>query len=225
MTNYTILDIETIPNEHLSDDEKPQFDRESVSLGNLKDEVKIEIKRDDAEKKFNAGITKTMSLSSNYGRILSLGAIIIDESGNEQERFVYYGENEDISILRSFKQKILSYSSNLVFVGWNSKGFDLPMIWKRSILNEEKIWAFNYYDKLIAKYNSSQSIDLMNVWNGHGGFGKLIDCCKSLKIPAKTGLDGSMIFDAWKAGEKEKIIEYNMQDCEATKEIFLKVFL
>lgn len=211
-----IIDIETIPDENV---EKPKFDESSVRVGNLKDEAKIKAKIEEEKSKYNDGLTKKMSLSSNYARILSLGYILFTGDNSIKDKAVVYGENSDIDILHHL-QKIYYENDIQLVIGWNCKNFDIPVLWKRYVLNK-MICPFNYMIYL-SKYNTTHCLDLMYVWNAYD-YGKLKDCCDRLDIKSKSGMDGSMIYDAWKDGKQREICEYNMEDCLSTLEIYKRL--
>lgn len=216
--NKLIIDIETIPNQNLSDELKPKFDSSTLKMGNIKDPIKAQEKIMEAEKKFEEGLTKTMSIQSNFCQIISLGYIEIDEFNKEIKQDVFLDSENDESIIKNFE----SIYQGHTIIGWNCKGFDIPIIWKRSILNGIGS-LFQDYRKLCAPYQDNGCIDLMHVFNGNREYGKLIECAALLGIPAKEGMDGSQIYDAFKDGKFDEIKNYNMQDCEATLAIYKKI--
>lgn len=218
--NKLILDIETLPNQKLTDEQKPVFDESTVKVGNLKDPAKIKEKIDAAKAEFETGLTKKMSVESNYCQVLCIGYIRLDENDKVIKQDVIYDHHSDEMLVEGFRSYIYEGESDTI-VGWNCKHFDIPVLWKRAILNW-KISPFENYRKLCNPY-TDECIDLMHVWNA-GGYGKLIDCAKLLGIPAKEGMDGSMIYDAWKATEIDKIKDYCMQDVETTLAIYRKLF-
>ena len=89
----------------------------------------------------------------------------------------------------------------------------------------QKVKLFNMtdYQQLTHPYRNEHSIDLMTDFN-NGGYGKMADCAKLLGIECKTGLDGSMIYDAFKENRFDEIKEYNMQDCECTLAIYRRLY-
>jgi predicted PolB exonuclease-like 3'-5' exonuclease len=213
--NKIIIDIETIPNQNLSADMLPSFDVDSVKCGNIKDPDKIAEKIEQAKKEFETGLTKKLSVESNYCQIISLGYIIISDDeivGNG----VLFDESNDKSIIERFNN---IYNGETI-IGWNSKSFDIPIIWKRSILNGIKP-VFNA--RQLCNPYRDDSIDLMHIWN-NGGMGKMSECAKLLGIECKTGLDGSMIYQAWKEKRYQEIKDYNLEDCETTLAIYKKLF-
>ena len=218
--NYLIIDIETIPDDTV---EKPILDELSIKFGNTKDPDKKQIIIEKAKDEFATGLTKKMSIDSNFARILSIGGILVNEKYEEIKRFCYYGDDSDSEIISQFIDFINTEDIDII-VGWNSKKFDIPMIWKRGILTGNKVWSIDIKDKMISKYGN-YSIDLMQTWNGFDSYGKLSDCAKRLNIKCKTGLDGSMIYQAFKDGRKKDIMDYNMEDCEVTLAILKRVYL
>lgn len=207
ITGYLVIDIETIPNQTA---EKPVFDPASVKVGNLKDPAKVQEKIDEARIEFESGLTKRMSVESSLCEIVSLGYIELDRFLGEKRRGTFYrDEDGDKCIIDGF----LGIFKGQRLITWNGKHFDVPVIWKRSIAHN--IAVFRDYLALTNKYRHDEHIDLMHVFNNYD-MGKLIDCARFLGLPAKEGLDGSMIYDAWLSGRHDDIRAYNMQDCETT---------
>lgn len=216
--NKLILDIETIPNQKLTEDQRPKFDETTVKIGNLKDEKKIAEKIASARAEFETGLTKKMSVESNFCQILSIGFIELDEHDKVTRQDVYYDHDSDESLLNTFLNVV--YDGQTI-IGWNCKNFDIPVLWKRCILNRKKS-PFENYRKLCNPY-TDEAIDLMYHWNA-GGYGKMKDCAALLGIQSKDGMDGTMIYEAWKNTEIDKIKEYNMADCRTTLAIYCKIY-
>ncbi len=61
----------------------------------------------------------------------------------------------------------------------------------------------------------------MTLWAGYGKTVSLDALCRGMGIPTSKGdMDGSQVFDAWQAGEYERIAAYNLQDVKATTEVW-----
>lgn len=207
-----IIDIETIPDESAG---VPVFDESTVAVGNLKDPAKIAEKILNEKMKFESGLTKKMSIESDYCRIIALGWIEISPDWHVERGGVIFDKDGDKEIIQQFK----AIYSGQQMIGWNLKGFDLPVIWKRGVLNGLRV--FEKYLDIISKYKTD-SIDLMHVWNNYE-YGKMKDCAGRLGIESKTGMDGSMIYDAFKAGKHEEIKAYCKQDCEVNLAIAQRI--
>jgi predicted PolB exonuclease-like 3'-5' exonuclease len=216
MQNYLFIDVETIPDQNIPEKLKPAFNPDSVKLGNVKDPERVKAKIISAGIEFETGLTKKMSVSSDLCQIISLGYIETDPQFKEISRGVFFNETSDKEILVKF-QGVLKDS---ILVGWNLKGFDNPVIWKRGIIQGLNI--FNDYLGLNNKYRSERCIDLMHVWNNFD-MGKMSACADRLGIENKTGMDGSMIYQAFQNKQFQEIQDYNLQDCQVCLEIAKKV--
>jgi len=190
-----------------------------VKYGNTKDESKRAIIEQEARIEWANGLTKKMSLSGELCQIISCGYMLIDTDYNSIESDVLFDPKDDKEILQEIN--MLLKTSHNITVGWNSKGFDLPVIWKRSILQGLN-YPINRYLNTIKKYDTRDSIDIMHVWNNFE-IGKLSACCNALGIECKTGLDGSMIYEAYKAGRYDDIKSYNMEDVNCCFQIMKRI--
>lgn len=61
----------------------------------------------------------------------------------------------------------------------------------------------------------------MTLWAGYGKTVSLDALCRGMGIPtSKDDLTGAEVFDAWMAGEYDRIAAYNLQDVKATAEVW-----
>lgn len=211
---YLILDIETIPNQSIQSPEMPD---DFVKYGNTKDESKREIIRQEAIEQWNSGLTKKMSLSGDLCQIISCGFIIANPDLSIVDGGVLFDENGDSEII----DQIICKMEGKKIVGWASKHFDIHVIWKRAIMQGIN-YPIELYQEQIKKYDTKHHIDLMQIWNNFE-YGKMADCAKALGIECKTGLDGSMIYDAYKEKRYEEIVAYNYEDCTTCLEIMRRI--
>ena len=214
---YLLLDIETIPRQDI---EPLEFDESTVKVGNLKDPVKIHDKITKAQEEYKAGLDKKMSTTPELCQIVSCAMMSVNDNGVYDNNETFYGEFDDNEILREIKNYI---NPNLVLITWNGKGFDIPVIWKRLLIsNSQSKMSFSEYMTLTKKYDTASHIDLMHIWNNFD-YGKMTDCAMFFRIDCKVDFDGSMVYDAWKNGEHEKIKKYNMQDVETMYQICKRI--
>ena len=68
--DYAVFDIETIPCQSLPEGVKPEFDPDTVKLGNVKDQAKIDEKREKAKQEFEEGLIKKMSLDPDLCEVV-----------------------------------------------------------------------------------------------------------------------------------------------------------
>lgn len=119
-------------------------------------------------------------------------------------------------------------------VGWNIDSFDWPVLIQRGLRNgvvapdlctrPNKPWeGMDYFANF-----SEARIDLMKVLAGEGNYSarlKLSDTAIALGLPGKEGMDGSEVYDAWKAGRLAEIVGYCNRDCAMTYQIWLRIAL
>ena len=106
------------------------------------------------------------------------------------------------------------------FIGHNA-AFDLGFIWRRAI-----ILGVRPMFKLPGP-NAREGKDYactMRAWAGWKDTISLDRLCKALKVQTPKGdLDGSKVFDAWLAGELDRIATYNRADVIATRECWRRI--
>lgn len=61
--------------------------------------------------------------------------------------------------------------------------------------------------------------DTMTQWAGVGNRIKLDKLCKAFGVPGKAGFDGGQVYDAWLAGEHDRIREYCKDDVMRVREL------
>jgi len=160
---------------------------------------------------------KRTSFDGTYGQVITIGYAMDD---GEVEA-VYQGDGiseRDILVLFADDvNRIMDRASTRpVLVGHNIHGFDLRFLWQRYIINgvkppplpfQSKAWDANINDTMV-------------MWNPEREKRISLDkLCKALKIKSsKDGFDGSMVWDAFKAGEFDKIADYCKADVEAVRQ-------
>jgi hypothetical protein len=106
------------------------------------------------------------------------------------------------------------------FVGHNLAKFDLPFIWKRSVINSVKTCRGVKWND--AKHGYS-CYDTMIAWAGFGNRISADNLCKILGIKGKTeGMDGSLVYDTWQT-DPHKVIDYCIDDVTLVKEIHARL--
>jgi predicted PolB exonuclease-like 3'-5' exonuclease len=206
---YLILDIETIPNQHIP---APVFDESTVALGNTKDPEKIALKIIEAGQAFDEGLTKKMSIEHDLCEIVSLGVIEVSRIGEIENLDTFYYNDGDAAIVQKFRELFLS---DRTLITWGGKRFDIPVLWKRSMFHGKLFTDALSIQDLTTPWRNNRHIDLMLIFNA-GGMGKLSEACKFLGLECKVGMDGSMVYNAFKEGREKDIRAYNLSDCMST---------
>lgn len=226
------FDVETIPDQTIQDELKPQFDESTVKLGNLKDRFKIQEKMDEARAEFSLTIDKRMATNPDTCQIVALTIL----NGPYRARFAPYclseyalGSVEEFKILTETWKLIASrIASGAFLVSFNGGSFDLPVMIRRSMLLD----VYVPRDVLLAVLSRTGGphIDLMNVLGVRSPFSGKIEArsldyyLKRFELTPKTpGWDGSKVYPAFKEKRYEEILEYNKQDVEGLCELFERV--
>lgn len=169
-------------------------------------------KKDDD---FGEYLLKT-SFDGAYGRILCIGYAVDDEPVE-----VLYNENDEKKTLEQFWD-LAQYAD--LFIGHNVMDFDLRFIFQRSIINGVKP-PQNLLNLPFARYRNNPIFDTMKEWakwsNNSVGLEHL---ALALGIPTpKDGIDGSQVWDFYKAGKVQEILEYCKRDVETTRAVYKKM--
>lgn len=166
------------------------------------------------------------SFDGSFGRIICI-AYAIDDGPVE----VLSGEEDEGEMLRKFWEMVDSISIparnpqwpdyGVQFIGHNVMDFDLRFIYQRSIVNRVR----PAYDLTFARYKSYPIYDTMREWTkwSMSSVG-LEHVAMALGIPTpKDGIDGSQVFDFYKAGKVKEICEYCKRDVECTREVYKRM--
>jgi predicted PolB exonuclease-like 3'-5' exonuclease len=139
-------------------------------------------------------------------------------------------DSSEAEIIQHFFDGIDKYTPQII--SWNGSGFDLPVLHYRGLIhgiNASRYWDLGEDDKefkwnnYISRYHT-RHLDLMDIlamFNGRAN-ALLDDLAKLCGFPGKLGMDGSKVWDAYKAGGIEDIRNYCETDVANTHLIFLR---
>ena len=159
------------------------------------------------------------------GEIISIAACTPD--GRQWGRCRAQGEPE-AALLVAFGAQVetwIDQDARAVAEGFNfaqdpyliahNAAFDLGFLWRRCIVNGVRL-PFKVPGPM-ARAGQHYG-DTMSAWAGYGNRVSLDALCRALGVPSPkdNGMDGSQVFDAWLAGEHERIAQYNLADAVAT---------
>lgn len=158
---------------------------------------------------------KTCSLSPELCKIVSFGWAIDDhpaEAISDSE----FGDNERDNLVQ-FWELVKGRTP----VGYNCLGFDLPVIFARSILLDVRPTR-----KIDTGRFSRDVIDLfIKRFGGYPGTNpsamKVIAKLYGIDVPAGD-VDGSAVFKLWQDGDFDAICRYQVSDVEVTRQLYHK---
>lgn len=201
------FDIETIPS---ADEDKDShleiLKKKNASAGSAQ---AGKVKKTDDEVHINT------SFEGTFGRICCIGIIKEGDNGIIQ-REVFSGTEKEM--LTNFWKAASDVDR---FIGHNIWGFDLPFIYKRSIINKVKTRPLNF-----ARYRNLPIYDTMMEWElwNMKSMQKLDTLAKVLGLPtSKDEMDGSMVWPYFQQGKIEEICKYCMKDVELTRKVFYRM--
>jgi len=125
------------------------------------------------------------------------------------------GEWEMLTLAFARLEAILNGKSPW-FIGHNIGGFDLKFLFQRCVINRVNP---NVDLKQYGRHGS-QFYDTMQAWAGYGNRISQDNLCLALGLPQKPAdITGANVWDHYKAGNIQRIAEYNASDIETVRSI------
>ena len=160
---------------------------------------------------------------------MALSCVLRD---NEQFKVWTLGRNgeDERSIVQRFFDGLDKYTPQLV--SWNGGGFDLPVLHYRSLahsLSAPRYWDMGEDDRefkwnnYLSRYHTRHLdlMDLLALYQPRNNV-PLDQAARLLGLPGKLGMDGSLVWDAWRAGRAAEICDYCETDVVNTYLIYLR---
>lgn len=161
-------------------------------------------------------VYRKTSFDASKGQICSIAWAVND--GEIQHCGNYDGKQEE-DLLKFFFDSLLIEcgKTNPFFIGHFIGGFDLKFIWQRAvILGVEPPFKLPFDG-----WHGTDFFCTQSAWCGKkGGTISMDNLAKALGIESKGDMDGSKVWDTWKAGDYAKVCEYNVDDVRMSREIF-----
>lgn len=219
------------------------FDEDSVKLGNIKDPVKIQEKKDEALKKFNASVAdyyrKLSTGEQDYWAALegkgALSAVTgkvcaIGYRGKKVDlHLAVDGVSERSLLIRFWKTYLGARSEGRNMIGFNIFDFDLPFLCQRSWINGVDVPATVFTP---SGYPEPLFIDLYRRWkcgskSSERGHATLDTVAKSLGLPGKpvgiTGEDFAKLLRSPAKNDRDRAVGYLTGDLDLAFEIGVRI--
>lgn len=226
---FAVLDIETIPAQNLPEGTRPEFDESEVKLGNLKDPHKIEEKIQQARENFEAGINKTLATDPDFCQVVCAVGFESETGGC----FTWYArdEHEEYVLLYDLWKWIRNnQQAGIPLVGFNTMGFDIPVLVRRAMFSDISIPAGTLsaltrrQDQNRTHYDVMQLLALRSPFSGKLEAKSLAYYLKRFGLAGKMdGVSGGDVYAMFQEGEHEKILEYCKIDVLRTAELFKRI--
>ena len=202
------MDIETLPP-----------DRGSSAIGVREEIVSC------SEEEF-----RRLALDGDFGRILTIGVIVEQNDqvthrglfGRERQTMMFH--LDEARTLRGFWKLLKGFNiSRDLIIGHNIFDFDLPFLYKRSIIQRIRPAV----ELPFTRYRSQPVFDTMHQWNKWSPrkFVSLDRLAKVLGLESSKGqgIDGRLIYDRFSEGCHQEIADYCMRDVELVRQIYLRM--
>jgi len=182
--NRAVIDIETVPIASNEDD---------CTASNVTDEQ-----------------LKKAALDALSGQIVCIGLLLTKEY--DADSAVALVSTDERALLARFWSS-LAQEKISSFVAHNGLNFDLPFLWKRSVIHNVRP-SLNLD---LRRYRTDLVFDTMAVWANWDprNFPSLDALARSLGLGCKNG-SGEQVLELWKTGMHAEIARYCLHDCWLT---------
>jgi hypothetical protein len=208
MVRRIFVDIETLP---------PDKD---TSILNLPEEVTA-----CSDEEF-----RRLALDGDFGRVLTIGVIVEQDDqmthrgllGRERQTMMFH--LDEARTLRGFWKLLKGFNvSRDLVVGHNVFDFDLPFLYKRSVIQRVRPSV----ELPFTRYRSRPVFDTMHQWNKWSPrkFVSLDRLAKVLGLESSKGqgISGSLVYDRFCEGCHQEIADYCMRDVELVRAIYYRM--
>lgn len=174
-----------------------------------------------------APVDRDRMLAPVHNRIAVAGAMLIRDNYTVQAMRMMTDERQALLWLTNV---ITRNAGRLTVVGYNSRGFDLPVIAARCFVHG--IPFARYYQgrssdapDMRYRYAYEASLDLCDFLADHGDArrARLDAWARAMGWPGKGEVDGSRVEDMVAAGQLDAVVSYNAEDVAHTAAIYLRV--
>jgi 3'-5' exonuclease len=173
---------------------------------------------------------RRLALDGDYGRILTIGVIIEHDDqvlhrgllGRERQTMMFH--LDEARTLCGFWKLLKGFNaSHDLIIGHNVFDFDLPFLYKRSIIQRVRPTV----ELPFTRYRSRPIFDTMHQWNKWSPrkYVSLDRLAKILGLESSKGqgIDGSCVYDKFCAGCHQEIADYCMRDVDLMRATYYRM--
>lgn len=173
---------------------------------------------------------RRLALDGDYGRVLTIGVIIEHDDqiihrsllGRERQTMMFH--LDETRTLRAFWKLLRGFNiSRGLVVGHNLFDFDLPFLYKRSIIQRVRPTV----ELPFTRYRARPIFDTMHQWNKWSPrkFISLDRLARVLGLESSKGqgIDGSLVYERFCEGCHQEIADYCMRDVELVRAAYYRM--
>jgi hypothetical protein len=173
---------------------------------------------------------RQLALDGDFGRVLTIGVIVEQDDhvthhgllGRERKTMMFH--LDEVRTLRGFWKLLEGFDvSRDLIVGHNLFDFDLPFLYKRSVIQRIRPTV----ELPFTRYRSRPVFDTMHQWNKWSPrkFVSLDRLAKVLGLESSKehGIDGRLVYDRFCEGCHTEIADYCMRDVELVRKIYYRM--
>ena len=159
------------------------------------------------------------SFDGGMGQVCCI-SLAVDDEAPVSYSVVDLSRGDEIDVLKDFYSHLTDIG-RAVFVGHNIIGFDLPFLWKRSmVLGIKPPWSLPRNPKPWSEYTQ----DTMLLWDGQQRAGGSMDrICRLMGLPGKGDVSGADVWPMAQAGKFTEIATYCEDDVIRTRAMFKRM--
>lgn len=223
MPDYLYLDIETLPTTNAVEQE--EIAASITAPGNITKTESIAAWETEKKPALVAEAIAKTSFNGALGSICCVGFAW----NNDKPMSCILSETGEASMFRLALSEIEQARPNnrgvyhqTTIVGHYVADFDLRFMWQRAFVLGVRMPHWFPRDP---KPWSKEVHDTMQMWAGTKGTISLDNLCKALGVKGKDGMDGSMVAEAWRNGEYERVGAYCADDVERVRQVHRKMLV
>jgi 3'-5' exonuclease len=173
---------------------------------------------------------RRLALDGDFGRVLTVGVVVEQNDqvthrgllGRERQTMMFH--LDEARTLRGFWKLLKGFNvSRDLVVGHNVFDFDLPFLYKRSVIHRVRPSV----ELPFTRYRSRPIFDTMHQWNKWSPrkFISLDRLAKVLGLESSKGMgiDGRLVYDRFREGCHQEIADYCLRDVELVRRIYLRM--
>jgi len=173
---------------------------------------------------------RRLALDGDFGRVLTVGVIVeLDDQvihrgllGRERRTMMFH--LDEARTLHGFWKLLWGFDlSRDLIVGHNVFDFDLPFLYKRSVIQRVRPTV----ELPFTRYRSRPVFDTMHQWNKWSPrkYVSLDRLARVLGLESSKGqgIDGGRVYDKFCEGCHQEIAEYCMRDVQLVREIYYRM--